>query len=104
MTVKLFKQKTIFSFFILLISFSLFGQDIKGLRYFMQGNATASSIPYGNHQSAGRYVKSDDAKIYYEVYGKGRPIVVLHGGIVGSPLEILNRNRNGFTVKRKKKR
>lgn len=104
MTVKLFKQKTIFSFFILLISFSLFGQDIKGLRYFMQGNATASSIPYGNHQSAGHYVKSDDAKIYYEVYGKGRPIVVLHGGIVGSPLEILNRNRNGFTVKRKKKR
>lgn len=88
MTVKLFKQKTIFSFFILMISFSVMGQDLTGLRYFMQGNATVSSIPYGNNQSAGHYVRSDDAKIYYEVYGKGSPIVVLHGGIVGSPLEM----------------
>lgn len=88
MIINFLKQKTIFSFFILLISFSVFGQNVKGLRYFMQGKATASSVPYGNNPSAGHYVKSDDAKIYYEVYGKGSPIVVLHGGIVGSPLEM----------------
>jgi pimeloyl-ACP methyl ester carboxylesterase len=54
----------------------------------MQGNAKASSIPYGNNSSAGTYIKSDDAKIYYEVYGKGSPVIVLHGGIVGSSLEM----------------
>ncbi|MBD8082810.1 alpha/beta fold hydrolase [Chryseobacterium caseinilyticum] len=88
MTLRFLKQNILISFFILLISMSAFGQEIKGLRYFMQGNAIASSIPYGNNVSAGHYVKSDDAKIYYEVYGKGSPIVVLHGGIVGSPSEM----------------
>lgn len=39
---------------------------------------------YGNNAVAGHYVQSGDAKIYYEVYGKGQPIVLLHGGIVGS--------------------
>lgn len=88
MIVRFFRQKKLLSLFILLISISAFGQDGKALRYFMQGNAVASSIPYGNNTSIGKYVQSDDAKIYYEVYGKGSPIVVLHGGIVGSPLEM----------------
>lgn len=48
----------------------------------------ASKIPYGDNPKAGRYVKSGDAKIYYEVYGKGKPLVILHGGIVGSPFEM----------------
>ncbi len=82
------KQRILYSFFILLISFSVFGQNRKDLRYFMQGNATASAISYGNNSSAGHYIQSGDAKIYYEVYGKGNPIVILHGGIVGSPLEM----------------
>ena len=35
---------------------------------------------YGLNEEAGRYAVSGDAKIYYEVYGEGRPIVLLHGG------------------------
>ncbi|OOV20490.1 hypothetical protein BXU10_13120 [Flavobacterium sp. LM4] len=46
------------------------------------------SIPYGNNPSVGHYATSDDAKIYYEVYGKGKPLVVLHGGIAGSTYEM----------------
>lgn len=40
--------------------------------------------PYGTNINAGKYVISDGAKIYYEVYGNGTPIVLLHGGIMGS--------------------
>jgi pimeloyl-ACP methyl ester carboxylesterase len=46
-----------------------------------------NKIPYGNNPEAGRYVQVKDAKIYYEVYGKGLPIVLLHGGLFGSTVE-----------------
>lgn len=46
--------------------------------------AQARKIPYGNNSIAGHYVQAGDAKIYYEVYGKGKPVVLLHGGIMGS--------------------
>ncbi len=35
---------------------------------------------YGVNDSAGKYAESGDARIYYEVYGEGRPVVLLHGG------------------------
>lgn len=41
------------------------------------------AVHYGNNTPAGRYVQSGDAKLYYEVYGAGEPIVLLHGGIMG---------------------
>lgn len=44
----------------------------------------ANEVDYGNNSKAGRYVQSADAKIYYEVYGRGTPIVLLHGGIMGA--------------------
>lgn len=71
------------------VCFSAFSQDTTNLRYFMQdGSQPPSAISYGNNLAAGHYVKSGDARIYYELYGKGKPIVVLHGGIVGSTLEM----------------
>jgi pimeloyl-ACP methyl ester carboxylesterase len=39
--------------------------------------------PYGNNPSAGHYLQVGDAKIYYELYGSGRPLVLLHGGLFG---------------------
>jgi pimeloyl-ACP methyl ester carboxylesterase len=64
-------------------------QESNSLRYFMQPQkAISSAIPYGNNLVAGRYIKSDDANIYYEVYGKGKPVLVLHGGIFGSTYEM----------------
>jgi pimeloyl-ACP methyl ester carboxylesterase len=41
------------------------------------------AIPYGNNSSAGQYLQVGDAKIYYEVYGSGSPLVLLHGGLFG---------------------
>jgi pimeloyl-ACP methyl ester carboxylesterase len=57
------------------------------LRRAFQPPNVAYKIPYGNNPKAGRYVQADDAKIYYEVYGKGQPIVILHGGLFGSTVE-----------------
>lgn len=59
------------------------------IRYFMQAeDVKGSETPYGNNTSVGHYAQADDAKIYYEVYGKGKPIIVLHGGGVGTPYEM----------------
>lgn len=64
-------------------------QGPKRLKSFMQAQLSpANAIQYGNNPRAGRYIKTGDAKIYYEVYGKGKPVVVLHGGIVGSTYEM----------------
>jgi pimeloyl-ACP methyl ester carboxylesterase len=61
----------------------------KRLRHFMQsGPSRSNAIQYGNNPKAGHYVNAGDAKIYYEVYGKGKPIVILHGGIFGSTYEM----------------
>src|SRR4051812_37449599 len=43
-----------------------------------------AQIPYGNNPSAGKYhTLKDGTKIYFEVYGKGKPFVLLHGGVYG---------------------
>ena len=57
-------------------------------RYFTQGTAQGSKTPYGDNVKIGRYVQASDARIYYEVYGKGTPILILHGGGVGTPYEL----------------
>lgn len=63
----------------------ILSQSIQALPYFGQ---TAQSYqtpePYGDNAPYGHYVSSGSANIYYEVYGKGQPIVLLHGGLVGS--------------------
>jgi len=45
-------------------------------------NNTAT-IPYGNNPAAGHYFNAGDAKLYYEIYGQGKPLVLLHGGVYG---------------------
>ncbi|WP_052731179.1 alpha/beta fold hydrolase [Spirosoma radiotolerans] len=42
-----------------------------------------SSIPYGHNPETGHYYNVGDAKIYYELYGQGKPVVLLHGGLFG---------------------
>lgn len=65
------------------------GVQARSLRYFTQPAGVAGSLtPYGDNRSAGGYVQSGDAKIYYETYGSGQPIFIFHGGGVGSPYEL----------------
>lgn len=73
--------------FSLLLSTAGFSQ--KPMHAFMQQvPSPAGAIPYGNNPKAGKYVQAGDARIYYEVYGKGKPLVILHGGGVGSTYEM----------------
>ncbi len=47
------------------------------------GSIAQQKISYGNNPSTGKYYNVGDAKIYYEVYGQGKPLVLLHGGVYG---------------------
>lgn len=59
------------------------------VRYFGQSEASYQPTqPYGMNEKAGKYADVGDAKIWYEIYGKGEPVVVPHGGLVGSPAEM----------------
>ena len=63
--------------------------EAEALRYFAQKPYMESSAtPYGDNEKAAHYAQAEDAKIYYEVYGKGEPIVILHGGGLGSAYEM----------------
>ncbi len=46
-------------------------------------SASSQKVPYGNNPQAGHYFNVGDAKLYYEIYGKGKPLVMLHGGVYG---------------------
>lgn len=40
---------------------------------------TIAKIPYGNNPEVGRYAKVNGMQMYYEIYGEGKPLVLLHG-------------------------
>lgn len=63
-------------------------KEVKSMKAFMDTTLRTGEIPYGDNPSTGHYVNSGDAKIYYEIYGKGKPLVMLHGGIAGSTYEM----------------
>ena len=72
-----------------LLSLYSSAQAPKKLMHFMQSDPSPEgAIPYGNNPKAGHYLNTGDANIYYEIYGKGKPVVVLHGGIFGSTYEM----------------
>jgi pimeloyl-ACP methyl ester carboxylesterase len=78
---------------------NLYGQQ--NLRRAFQPANVVYKTPYGNNPKAGHYVQAKDAKIYYEVYGNGQPIVLLHGGLFGSTIEMtdfIDRLKNKFQV------
>lgn len=48
-------------------------------------------IPYGNNAETGTFIEVNDVQMYYEVYGKGEPLLLIHGnktGIKGWKLQI----------------
>jgi pimeloyl-ACP methyl ester carboxylesterase len=38
-----------------------------------------NNIPYGSNSNNGKYAKVNNIKMYYEIYGKGEPLVLIHG-------------------------
>jgi len=44
-----------------------------------QSHPDFNSIPYGNNDEAGNFIDLNGTKIYFEVYGDGPPLVLIHG-------------------------
>ena len=39
----------------------------------------SKEIPYGNNKEAGNFITVNGVKIYYETYGEGSPLLLIHG-------------------------
>ncbi|MCF1714179.1 alpha/beta hydrolase [Flavihumibacter sp. RY-1] len=46
-------------------------------------SVSSQVINYGNNPQAGKYLLVEDATLYYEVYGTGKPLLLLHGDTFG---------------------
>jgi pimeloyl-ACP methyl ester carboxylesterase len=46
-------------------------------------NAPAQEIPYGDNAAVGRYIELNGVRHYYEVYGEGKPLLLIHGNATG---------------------
>lgn len=54
------------------------------LSVFFCFSAIGQDIPYGYNDQAGAYFEVEkDTKLYYEIYGEGEPLIMLHGGVYG---------------------
>ena len=42
-------------------------------------NLSAQKVSYGNNKAAGHYLNTRGFKMYYEVYGSGKPLLFIHG-------------------------
>ena len=40
---------------------------------------TKNQVEYGSNTTVGKYVDVNDIKVYYEIYGEGEPLLLLHG-------------------------
>jgi pimeloyl-ACP methyl ester carboxylesterase len=45
----------------------------------LHAQSDLQTIPYGNNKEAGNFITVDGVKIYYETYGEGAPLVLIHG-------------------------
>lgn len=45
--------------------------------------AMGQAIPYGNNPKAGHYINIEGTTLYYETYGSGTPLLLLHGDTFG---------------------
>ena len=43
--------------------------------------AAGQAVPYGHNPAAGRYQLVHGVRLYYEVYGTGKPLLLIHGEI-----------------------
>lgn len=42
-------------------------------------NSTPEKIDYGANTDVGKYTEVNDIKVYYEIYGEGEPVLLVHG-------------------------
>jgi pimeloyl-ACP methyl ester carboxylesterase len=45
----------------------------------LQAQINSKEIPYGNNKEAGKFIPVNGVRIYFETYGQGAPLVLIHG-------------------------
>ncbi|MBK8279742.1 MAG: alpha/beta hydrolase [Saprospiraceae bacterium] len=57
-------------------------------------------VVYGNNPEAGKYFDHDGTKIYYEIYGSGRPLILIHGngGSIKSRADLISEFAKKYKV------
>jgi pimeloyl-ACP methyl ester carboxylesterase len=66
---------------------------------FISFSVTAQVIPYGQNKAVGKYYTVRGIKMYCEQYGKGQPLVMIHGN--GGSIESFKMNIDYFAKKYK---
>jgi pimeloyl-ACP methyl ester carboxylesterase len=66
-----------FTLFLCLFSCALFAQDFETEMKKYIKNSTG--VPYGNNKAAGKFYPVRGFKMYAETYGKGQPLLIIHG-------------------------
>ena len=68
------------------ITFLLILVTLIKLSFAQQGKSPSDTIKYGNNPAAGKYVDIRGFKMYYETYGQGEPLLIIHGnsGSIGN--------------------
>lgn len=61
------------------VSEEIFTPDQQRIIKYEKFSAEAEASGYGNNSKNGNYITLSTAKLYYEIYGKGEPLVLLHG-------------------------
>ena len=52
----------------------------QALRFTLSGSTLVKEpLPYGKNKAAGKYCQVNGVKLYYETYGTGEPLLLLHG-------------------------
>jgi pimeloyl-ACP methyl ester carboxylesterase len=73
-------KKHLFVFIILVFPVLIQAQDIQKIAEEFQKNMQKPvGIPYGNNKAAGKYYEIRGFKMYAEVYGQGKPLLLIHG-------------------------
>ncbi|HZW39160.1 MAG TPA: alpha/beta hydrolase [Ignavibacteriaceae bacterium] len=45
----------------------------------LSAQTDSTTIDYGNNKNSGNFISINDVKLYYEIYGSGAPLVLIHG-------------------------
>lgn len=59
-----------------------------------------TSVQYGNNKEAGKFKNVNGIRLYYEIYGEGKPLIFLHGngGSIGSAGDKIDYYKKYFKV------
>lgn len=60
----------------------------------------STKVDYGNNSEVGQYYEVNNIKLYYEIYGKGDPLVLLHGsmGSISGHSQRIEHYKNNYQV------